>query len=146
MREIGMTRMPTSMSATASDRKKKLVAFWSFFSSETARITRMLPPIVSAMMTSMSSAGQFLSLIAACETDCWERLESKPLAMAAPLPLTPTPIPHGQELWFRSRELLLLLPGQAIQPPTSKEEVVEPKPPRRAPPGPPILERERPPP
>lgn len=138
MREIGMTRMPTSMSATASDLRKKLVAFWSFFSSDTAKITRMLPPIVSAMMTSMSSAGQFFSFITALVTDSWVKLSSPALMAAAPPPLPPIPMPHDRD-WLRSRGLLL---GQAIRLPTSREEVVVLNPPRRALAGPPIRKRD----
>ncbi|KAJ8407153.1 hypothetical protein AAFF_G00288290, partial [Aldrovandia affinis] len=54
IREMGMTRMPTSMSATASERRKKLVAFCSFFSSDTAKMTRMFPPMVRKMMMRIS--------------------------------------------------------------------------------------------
>lgn len=134
-----MTKMPTSMSATASDLRKKLVAFWSFFSRDTAKITRILPPIVSAMMTSISSAGQFFSFITALVTDSWVKLSRPPLMAAAPPPtLLPSPIPHGR-LWLRSRGLLL---GQAIRPPTSREEVVVLNPPRRALAGPPIPKRD----
>lgn len=141
IREIGITRIPTSMSATASDLRKKLVAFWSFFSSDTARMTRMFPPIVSAMMTSMSSAGQFFSLITALLTDSWVVKLSRPKLMpeATPPPLLlPSPIPHGR-VWLRSKGLLL---GQAIRLPTSKEDVVVPNPPRRALAGPPISKRD----
>lgn len=138
MREMGMTRMPTSMSATASDLRKKLVAFWSFFSRDTARITRMFPPIVSAMMTSMSSAGQFFSFITVLVTDSWVKLSTPALMAAAPPLLPPSPIPHGR-VWLRSRGLLL---GQAIRPPTSREDVVVLNPPRRVLACPPIPKRD----
>lgn len=68
MREMGMTKMPTSMSATASERRKKLVAFWSFFSSDTAKITKIFPPIVKKMITSIKRAGQFFSFITSLST------------------------------------------------------------------------------
>lgn len=135
MREMGMTRIPTSMSATASDLRKKLVAFWSFFSNDTASITRMLPPIVSAMMIRISSAGQFFSLIIVLVTDVWVKL-SRPALMAATPP--PPTFPHDR-VWFTSMGLLL---GHTIRPPTSKEEVVVPNPPRRTLAGPPITETE----
>lgn len=134
MRDIGMTRMPTSMSATASDLRKKLVAFWSFFSRDTARITRILPPMVSAMMTRISSAGQFFSFITVLVTDSWVKLSTPALMAAAPPLLPPSPIPHGR-VWFRSRGLGL---GHAIRPPSSSEDVVVLKPPRRVLAGPPI--------
>lgn len=60
--ETGMTRKPTSMSATARERKKKLVAFCSFLSRDTARMSRMLPTTVKKMTIKMSRAGQFFSL------------------------------------------------------------------------------------
>ena len=132
MSEMGMTRMPTSMSATASERRKKLVAFCSFFSSDTARITRMFPPIVRKMMMRMSSAGQFFSFIASRSTT----------------PLAPGPTPSGPvgycdrlasgsaqtaPVWFR-RVMVEELPGHAaIQPATSREAVVDLNPPRRGP-------------
>lgn len=58
-----MTRIPTSMSATARDIKKKFVAFWSFFSKDTAIITSMFPPMVRIMMIKIIKAGQFFSFI-----------------------------------------------------------------------------------
>lgn len=135
MRDMGMTRMPTSMSATASDLRKKLVAFCSFFSRDTARITRMLPPMVSAMMTSMSSAGQFFSFIAVLVTEPWVKLSTPALMAAAPTPPPPRPRPSDR-VWLRSRELLL---SQAIRLPTSREEVVVLKPPSRVLAAPSIL-------
>lgn len=136
MRDIGMTRMPTSMSATANDLRKKLVAFCSFFSRDTARITRMLPPMVSAMMTRMSSAGQFFPFIAVLVTEPWVKLSTPALMAAAPPLLPPSPNPTHDRVWLSSRELLL---GQAIRLPTSREEVVVLKPPRRVLVGPSIL-------
>lgn len=55
---MGITSNPTSRSATARDIRKKLVAFWSFLSSDTARMTRMFPPMVGKMTRRMSSAAQ----------------------------------------------------------------------------------------
>lgn len=137
MREIGMTRMPTSMSATASDLRKKLVAFWSFFSRDTARITRMFPPTVSAMITRISSAGQFFSLITVLVTNLVVEL-SKPKLIAAALapPLLP-PVPNAR-VWLKSSGLLL---AQTIWLPTSREGMVVPNPPRRALAGPAIPQK-----
>ncbi len=53
-----MTSNPTSRSATARDIRKKLVAFWSFLSNDTARMTRMFPPMVGMITRRMSSAAQ----------------------------------------------------------------------------------------
>lgn len=142
MRDMGMTRMPTSMSATASDLRKKLVAFCSFFSKDTARITRMFPPMVSAMMTSISSAGQFFSFIAVLVTESWVKLSTPPLMAAAPPPPPPPP-PRpspNDRVWLRSRELLL---SQAIRFPSSRDEVVVLKPPSRVLAVPSILEASR---
>lgn len=105
MSEIGITRMPTNMSATAKDRRKKLVAFCSFFSSDTARITRMFPPMVSRMMMSISSAGQFFTLSGLPVGT----VEDRPTARLV-------------RLWFR---LVVVFPGQLIQPLMSTEAVVE---------------------
>lgn len=68
MSEMGMTKMPTSMSATARERRKKFVAFCSFFSSDTARITKIFPPIVRKIITRISRAGQFFSFITSLST------------------------------------------------------------------------------
>ncbi len=54
-----MTSNPTSRSATARDIRKKLVAFWSFLSNDTARMTRMFPPMVGMITRKMSSAAQW---------------------------------------------------------------------------------------
>lgn len=137
MRDMGMTRMPTSMSATASDLRKKLVAFCSFFSRDTARITRMLPPMVSAMMTSMSSAGQFFSFMDVLVTEPRVKLSTPALMAAAPTPPPPPRPRPSDRVWLRSRELLL---SQAIRLPTSREEVVVLKPPSRVLAAPSILE------
>lgn len=61
-RARGITRTPTSRSATASDMRKKLVALCSFFSRETARMTRMFPPMVGMMTMMISRAAQFSSV------------------------------------------------------------------------------------
>ena len=101
MSETGMTRMPTSMSATASERRKKFVAFCSFFSRDTARMTRMFPPMVRRMMTRISRAGQFFSFMVILGS-VW--------------------------LWLRLTEVF---PCQAVSTPSwhvSSEVVVEPKP------------------
>lgn len=58
-RAMGITRTPTNRSATASDIRKKLVAFCSFLSRETARMTRMFPPMVGMMTVTISRAAQF---------------------------------------------------------------------------------------
>lgn len=55
---MGMTNTPTSRSATAKDIRKKLVAFWSFLSNDTARMTRMFPPMVGMMTKTISNAAQ----------------------------------------------------------------------------------------
>lgn len=68
MSDTGMTRIPTSMSATAKDIRKKFVAFCNFFSKDTAIITSMFPPMVSRMMTKIKRAGQFFSLTDIRET------------------------------------------------------------------------------
>lgn len=56
---MGITRSPTNRSATARDSRKKLVAFCSFLSSDTARMTRMFPPIVGMMTIMISRAAHF---------------------------------------------------------------------------------------
>lgn len=61
MRAMGITKSPTNRSATASDIRKKLVAFCSFLSSHTARMTRMFPPIVGMITITISKAAQFSS-------------------------------------------------------------------------------------
>lgn len=61
MRAMGITKSPTNKSATASDIRKKFVAFWSFLSSHTARMTRMFPPIVGMITITISKAAQFSS-------------------------------------------------------------------------------------
>lgn len=99
MSDTGMTRIPTSMSATASDIRKKFVAFCNFFSKDTAIITNMFPPMVSRMTTKIRRAGQFFSL-----TDI---REASPFSEAL----------RGSDvgkLWFRVK---LLLNDQAIRPP-----------------------------
>lgn len=63
MSAVGMTRTPTSRSATARERRKKLVALCSFFSKDTASITKIFPPTVKKMMTRMIKAGQFFPLL-----------------------------------------------------------------------------------
>lgn len=62
MSAAGMTRTPTSRSATASERRKKLVALCSFFSRDTASITKIFPPTVKKMMTKIIKADQFFPL------------------------------------------------------------------------------------
>lgn len=123
MSEMGITRMPTNMSATAKDLRKKLVAFCSFFSSDTAMMTRMFPPMVSRMMMSISSAGQFFSLFVffGLEDEVEERLDPGSLQ---------------NRLWFK---LTVVFPGQVIQPLMSTEAVVALKLPRSGPAGAPIL-------
>lgn len=128
MSEMGITRMPTNISATAKDRRKKLVAFCSFFSSDTAMITRMFPPMVSRMMISISSAGQFFSLIASLAMP-WLEDEAEERLMLGSVP---------NRLWFR---LMVVFPGQVIQPLISTEAVVELKPPISGPAGAPILKQ-----
>ena len=118
--------MPTSMSATASERRKKLVAFCSFFSSDTARMTRMFPPMVRKMMTRIRSAGQFFSFMGSREM-VWASTERLP------------PESAPWRLWFRLTDAF---PGQATHPPyrpISSEAVVEPNPPSRGPLWPPII-------
>lgn len=99
MSDTGMTRIPTSMSATASDIRKKFVAFCNFFSKDTAIITNMFPPMVSRMTTKMRRAGQFFSLTDIRETSPFsEVLRGSDVG----------------KLWFRVK---LLLRDQAIRPP-----------------------------
>lgn len=128
MSEMGITRMPTNMSATAKDRRKKLVAFCSFFSSDTAIITRMFPPMVSRMMMSMRSAGQFFSLITSLAIPWLEDEAEERLALES----------VQNRLWFR---LMVVFPGQVTQPLMSKEAVVELKPPISGPARAPILKQ-----
>lgn len=128
MSEMGITRMPTNMSATAKDRRKKLVAFCNFFSSDTAIITRMFPPMVSRMMMSMSSAGQFFSLIIWLSKLWLEDEVEERLVLGS----------VSCRLWFR---LMVVFWGQVIQPLMSTEAVVKLKPPRSGPAGAPILKR-----
>lgn len=128
MSEMGITKMPTNMSATAKERRKKLVAFCSFFSSDTAMITRMFPPMVSKMMMSISSAGQFFSWVASLAMPWLEdEVEEKLMLELVP-----------NRLWFR---LLVVFLGQFIQPLMSTEAVVELKPPISGPAGAPILKQ-----
>ncbi|TRZ04620.1 hypothetical protein HGM15179_012931 [Zosterops borbonicus] len=99
MSDTGMTRIPTSMSATASDIRKKFVAFCNFFSKDTAIITNMFPPMVSRMTTRIRRAGQFFSLMDIRETSPFsEELRGSDVG----------------KLWFRVK---LLLKDQAIRPP-----------------------------
>lgn len=99
MSDTGMTRIPTSMSATAKDIRKKFVAFCNFFSKDTAIITSMLPPMVSRMMTKIKRAGQFFSLTDIRETSPFsEALRGSDVG----------------KLWFRVK---LVLKDQAIRPP-----------------------------
>lgn len=81
-RARGITRTPTSRSATASDMRKKLVALCSFLSSETARMTRMFPPMVGTMTMMISRAAQFSSVPGAAAVGCELLLSSR--AAAAP--------------------------------------------------------------
>lgn len=99
MSDTGMTRIPTSMSATASDIRKKFVAFCNFFSKDTAIITSMFPPMVSRMTTRIRRAGQFFSL-----TDIREASPFSELLRGSDV----------GKLWFRVK---LLLKDQAIRPP-----------------------------
>lgn len=69
---MGMTNTPTSRSATAKDMRKKLVAFWSFLSNDTARMTRMFPPIVGMMTKRISNAAQRSG------SPDWENVQSLP--------------------------------------------------------------------
>lgn len=80
-RASGITRTPTSRSATASDMRKKLVALCSFFSRETARMTRMFPPMVGMMTMRISRAAQ-LSSVPGAAAGCELLLSSR--AAAAP--------------------------------------------------------------
>lgn len=99
MSDTGMTRIPTSMSATARDIRKKFVAFCNFFSKDTAIITNMFPPMVSRMTTKIRRAGQFFSLTDIRETSPFsEVLRGSDVG----------------KLWFRVK---LLLKDQAIRPP-----------------------------
>lgn len=125
MSETGITRMPTNMSATAKDRRKKLVAFCSFFSSDTAIITRMFPPMVSRMMMSIRSAGQFFSLMACLAMPGLEDEVEDRLVLGS----------FQNRLWFR---LMVVFPGHVIQPLMSTEAVVELKTPISGPAGAPI--------
>lgn len=128
--EMGITSMPTNISATAKDRKKKFVAFCSFFSSDTARITRIFPPTVNTMMTNMRSAGQFFSLITSLATRCVEDTVEEKLAWGS----------DRSRLWFR---LMVVLLGQVIQALRSREAVVEPKLPSNGPPGAPMVTNDK---
>lgn len=57
--EAGITRKPTSMSATASEQRKKLVALCSLPSRDTAIMTSIFPAIVKNIITRINRAGQF---------------------------------------------------------------------------------------
>lgn len=57
--ETGITRKPTSMSATASEQRKKLVALCSLVLRDTAIMTSIFPAMVKNIITKMNRAGQF---------------------------------------------------------------------------------------